>query len=118
MSHFDERDFLSRFADDVEIATVTAEAFLETSADLVAQVGEQVAKRSASDAARAAHSLKGAISIFCDESLTGQLKTVELLFRQEKWAEGSEAFLQCRPQIEQVIQNLEGFLQTKKRVAS
>jgi HPt (histidine-containing phosphotransfer) domain-containing protein len=76
----------ARFADDPELMHAVVEVFLE---DYPHRLDEMDAAFSAADAstlARAAHTLKGAVGILCDEGPTATVRRIEMAARAEDWS--------------------------------
>jgi two-component system sensor histidine kinase/response regulator len=91
---------LNRLEGDEELLGELIDVFLADSKDLLLCVSDAVTSRDPPGLERAAHKLKGSVSIFCSRSATHSAQLMETMGRDQDLGRAREVLAQLKQQIE------------------
>jgi signal transduction histidine kinase/CheY-like chemotaxis protein/HPt (histidine-containing phosphotransfer) domain-containing protein len=96
----DRAELLSRLEGDEQLLRELIDAFLDESGPMMQQVSEAVTSQDAGGLERAAHKLKGTVSIFGSRAATQAALVLETMGRERDLRHAEEAFPQLKEQME------------------
>ena len=95
-----------RFEDDHDLLRQLAEVFLEDCPVRMATIADAFARDDAKALARAAHTLKGAVSVLCDNGPTPVVRELEVAAKNQDMAQARVIYPRLEHQMEALRQNL------------
>jgi HPt (histidine-containing phosphotransfer) domain-containing protein len=96
----DRAELLSRLEGDEQLLRELIDAFLDESGTLMQQVSEAVTSQDAGGLERAAHKLKGTVSIFGSRAATQAALVLETMGRERDLRHAEEALPRLKEQME------------------
>ncbi len=93
-------ELLSRLEEDEELLVELIDVFLADSAEMLLCVSDAVSRQDAAGLDRAAHKLKGSVSIFCSRKATQSAQVLETMGRDQDLSRAPEIFAQLEQQVE------------------
>jgi signal transduction histidine kinase/CheY-like chemotaxis protein len=93
-------EILSRLDGDVQLLRELIDMFLADAHDLLAQVMDAITRHDPAGLERAAHKLRGTVSIFCNGGALRAATDLETMGRDRELSHARELFLQLKTQIE------------------
>lgn len=109
-----DQDFLALFADDLDIAQAASESFISTYPELKAKAVAGLNGQNGIEAKNAIHALKGAVSLFANESLQNEIKKIEELAKAGNLAQAKTLFSALHVNLEHVYSEVHNFLKRQK----
>jgi HPt (histidine-containing phosphotransfer) domain-containing protein len=96
----DEVEFLNQLEGDEELLLEIIDIFVADSPLLLQQVLDAAARQDAVGLARAAHKLKGTVSVFGSRSATEAALVLETMGRVHDWGHADEALAQLKQEVQ------------------
>lgn len=110
-----DEDFLALFADDLDIAQAASESFINTFPELKAKAVSCLNGQNGVEAKNALHALKGAVSVFGNESLPTQIKKIEEIAKSGQLTQAQDLFMKLQTGLDQVYLEVDSFLKRQKK---
>jgi len=93
-------ELLSRLEGDEELLAELINIFLADSAEMLLCLSDALSRQDAAGLERAAHKVKGSVSIFCSRTATPTAQVLETMGRDHDLSHAREIFAQLEQQVE------------------
>jgi HPt (histidine-containing phosphotransfer) domain-containing protein len=97
-------ELLSRVEGDEELLAELIDVFLADSGEMLLCVSDALTRQDAAGVERAAHKVKGSVSIFCSRTATQTAQVLEAMGRDQDLSRAPEIFAQLERQVEMLKQ--------------
>jgi signal transduction histidine kinase/DNA-binding response OmpR family regulator len=107
-----------RFADDHDLQRQLAAVFLDDAPARLAELSEALATESGDAVARAAHTLKGALGVVCEDGPLFTVRALEAAAREDDLAHARQLFASLEPQMDELRRELAALATTGREAVT
>ena len=111
---FDEQALMERLDDDVEFLEETTQMLDDDAPGLLEEIRSAAASGNADALVKPAHTLKGMLSNFCAASAEAAAREVEMMGREQRFADVAPAIEALQGQTDRLREALHKFLQDRE----